>query len=47
MVWAAMGTMEMSTEIRSTDTAITKMIKQIEPDRLIPHLRPVIKLTDD
>jgi Uma2 family endonuclease len=47
MVWAAMGTMEMSTEITSKDTAITKVINQIEPDRFVLHLRPVIKLTDD
>jgi Uma2 family endonuclease len=47
MVWAAMGTMEMSTEITSKDTALTKVINQIEPDRFVLHLRPVIKLTDD
>ena len=47
MVWAAMGTMEMSAEITSKDTAITKVINQIEPDRFLLHLRPVIKLTDD
>jgi Uma2 family endonuclease len=47
MVWAAMETMEMSAEITSEDTAMNKVINQVEPDRFILHLKPVIKLTDD
>src|SRR5262245_50362478 len=37
----------MSAEITSKDTATTKAINQVEPDRFLLHLRPVIKLTDD
>jgi Uma2 family endonuclease len=37
----------MSAEIASKGTALTKVISQVEPDRLLLHLRPVIELTDD
>jgi Uma2 family endonuclease len=37
----------MSAEIASTDTALTKVISQVEPYRFLLHLRPVIELTDD
>jgi Uma2 family endonuclease len=42
-----METTEMSAEITSKDTATTKVINQVEPDRFLLHLKPVIKLTDD
>jgi Uma2 family endonuclease len=42
-----METMEMSAEITSKDTATNKVINQVEPDRFLLHLRPVIELTDD
>jgi Uma2 family endonuclease len=42
-----MGTLKMSAEIVSTDTASAKVISQIEPDRFVLYLRPVIDLTDD
>ena len=47
MVWGAMGTTDMSTEITSKDAAMTKVINQVGPDRFLLHLRPVIELTDD
>lgn len=37
----------MSAEITSKNAATTKVINQVEPDRFLLHLRPVIKLTDD
>jgi Uma2 family endonuclease len=37
----------MSREITSKDVAMTKVINQVEPDRFLLHLRPVIELTDD
>jgi Uma2 family endonuclease len=37
----------MPAEITSRDMATTKVINQVEPDRLLIHLRPVIELTDD
>ena len=37
----------MSAEITSKDAATSKVINQIEPDRFLLHLRPVIELTDD
>jgi len=42
-----METAEMSAEITSKDTATTGVINQVEPDRILLHLRPVIKLTDE
>src|SRR5919106_3929484 len=42
-----MGSTEMSAEIVSKGTALTKVISQVEPDRFLLHLRPVIELTDD
>src|SRR5215475_3357685 len=42
-----METAEMSAEITSKDTVTTGVINQVEPDRILLHLRPVIKLTDD
>jgi Uma2 family endonuclease len=42
-----METTEMSAEFPSKDTATTKVINQVEPDRFLLHLRPVITLTDD
>ena len=37
----------MSAEITSKDAATSKVINQVEPDRFLLHLRPVIELTDD
>ena len=37
----------MSAEITSEDAATTKVINQVEPNRFLLHLRPVVKLTDD
>jgi Uma2 family endonuclease len=37
----------MSTEIASKGMDLTKVISQVEPDRFLLHLRPVIELTDD
>jgi Uma2 family endonuclease len=37
----------MSAEITSKDAATTEVINQVEPDRFLLHLRPVIELTDD
>jgi Uma2 family endonuclease len=37
----------MSAEITSKDTATTAMTNQVEPDRFLLRLRPVIHLTDD
>jgi Uma2 family endonuclease len=42
-----METTEMSAEITSKDIATTKAINQVETDRFLLRLRPVIKLTDD
>jgi Uma2 family endonuclease len=42
-----METTGMSAEITSKDTATSKVINQVEPDRILLHLRPLIKLTDD
>jgi Uma2 family endonuclease len=42
-----METAEMSAEIESKDSATSAMINQVEPDRFLLRLRPVIKLTDD
>jgi Uma2 family endonuclease len=36
-----------SAEIVSRGVAMTKVITQVEPDRFLLHLRPVIELTDD
>jgi Uma2 family endonuclease len=47
VVWAAMETTGMSAEITSKDAATSKVINQVEPDRFLLHLRPVIELTDD
>src|SRR5262245_28680110 len=47
MVCAFMETTEMSAEITSKDAATTEVIDQVEPNRFLIHLRPVIKLTDD
>ena len=47
IVWAAMETTGMSAEITSKDTATTQAINQVEPDRFLLHVRPVIELTDD
>jgi hypothetical protein len=47
IAWAAMETTEMSAEISSKDADMTKVINQVEPDRFLLHMRPVIKLTDD
>jgi Uma2 family endonuclease len=42
-----METIGMSAEITSKETATTQVISQVEADRFLLHLRPVIKLTDD
>jgi hypothetical protein len=42
-----METTGMSAEITSKDAATSKVINQVEPDRFLLHLRPVIELTDD
>jgi Uma2 family endonuclease len=42
-----MESMVMSAEITSKEMVSNKVVNQVEPDRFLLHVQPVIKLTDD
>src|SRR5262245_61683981 len=46
-VYAAMESMVMSAEITSKNALTNKVVNQVEPDRFLLHMQPVIKLTND